>query len=201
MALDRENSHEIRGDGLLFTGGVNLSSDASTPTHSANVGDRHFKADGSVFINVSDPSPGTTWQEITMGGSQGGIIHATWADALAGNIGLETPQETYEVVAHILYSGSLRVGSISTIDVTFMNEDILDPIDVKIFDKTGGNTIVEKTNIAGATSFVFEVVDLGTLSNIPTIKSVLELQIRLVDGTGAGPPNPSWVSTVLMELL
>ncbi len=199
MAIDREKAFETGNEhGILFEDGVSMSSGVAVPTHTADDGDIYLRRTTAEFYRRE--SGAWVLRTFGSGAQDGSIIHTSWADSLQNIVGLETPQETYEVVAHILYPGSVLVGVVSKIEITFMNENILDPLDVKIFDLTNAKTIVEKLNLAGAADNVFEVADLGSLANIPSAMSVFELQIRQVDGTAPGPVKPSFVSTVLMRL-
>lgn len=147
------------------------------------------------FEDVDTGTVSTLRQLLERGG--GGHIGVSLGGG-ASQPGIETPSTNYELVAHMLWPGSTEAGAIDKIEAVAMTEDGADPIAIKIFDITNGNTVAEKTGFAGATDGVFEVVDLGTISNVPSAKAVFEIQIKK-DGTGN--PSPGWISAVDIDLI
>ena len=55
-----------------------------------------------ISITKQNPGANETLKVSRAGAPGSGMIHASWASSLQNIIGLETPSETYEVVAHIL---------------------------------------------------------------------------------------------------
>jgi len=64
MAIDRENAHEVRDDGLLLEGGVHFSSGTTDPDGSSHVlplvGDRYYNTLGNTHWKYT----GTLWLKV-----------------------------------------------------------------------------------------------------------------------------------------
>jgi hypothetical protein len=102
---------------------------------------------------------------------------------------VSTSSVTYTIVASFVYGGSTAVGT-----PTYMKAILHTSAtsgDIKIYDVTNGNTIVEK-NFTNTTK---AIIDLGTLSNIPTGESIFEVQVKRTGGGNAfiGALNLGWV--------
>lgn len=98
---------------------------------------------------------------------------------------VSTTSNTYESLAHIIFPGSNKVGSIATIDVNAWLSSTggipLKTGSVRIVDLNSGLTICEKTGIlAGLES---NIESMGAISNIPAAASVFEIQGRKTGGT------------------
>ncbi|MHA1754540.1 MAG: hypothetical protein ACTSYR_03375, partial [Candidatus Odinarchaeia archaeon] len=92
---------------------------------------------------------------------------------------LLSDKSVYEVRANIIYRGSNNIGIINKIKAIAWVKQSEKPGDILIYDVTNGNIIVEKNGINGEVS---EIIDLGTLSNIPTEEAVFEIQLRNIPG-------------------
>lgn len=93
-----------------------------------------------------------------------------------------TPKNSWVLSTYFQYPGSDKVGLIDYIDVICSMNPGVNSYDVRIINKKTGEVIAEKTNM---TNIVAETQDLGTISNVPTDKSTLELQIKKIDGNNS----------------
>lgn len=113
---------------------------------------------------------------VSLGGAKSMIL--TFAGGSAPYV--ESTATTYSVVAKFIYAGSDAIGTINSILaniwVTSGNAD------VRIFDATNSLQIAEVTAISATIDS--NIVDFGTLSNIPIGSSVIEIQAKK-NGGGA----------------
>lgn len=89
-----------------------------------------------------------------------------------------TKNTYYTVFNEFCFCGTTVVGSPTNIKIIAHSKSATAGI-VRIYDVTNSKVICEKTGIVNLTS---EVIDLGTLSNLPTGEAVCEIQAK----TGAG---------------
>lgn len=84
MAIDRDRSHEISENGLLFEGGAHISSGLNAPSHTASDGDRYYRtADASEWYYLSG-----SWNQITSSGfDEDKILTDNFFDVLVDNDG------------------------------------------------------------------------------------------------------------------
>jgi len=88
---------------------------------------------------------------------------------------------SYQVIARLIFRGTVALGTPTNIKIiTEVNGGGSPSGDIKIFDVTNSNTIVEKT---GITTAPFAILDLGTLSNLPTGEAVIEIQMKKNTGS------------------
>jgi len=86
---------------------------------------------------------------------------------------------SYSRVVAFKYDGADKIGTIDYIDIISYKHSNITSYSARIYDKTNNNIIAEKT---GMTNDVEEIHDLGTISNVPTDKAILELQMKKVGG-------------------
>ncbi len=192
MAFNRSKAFEISADGLLLEDGTWLTSGAGLPTHSANAGDRYERTDGSLFKNTSSPSPGTTWIQVTEATGMGGGSSMSINPANGGGGAtafMESTSSSYMVVGSTSFLGTTKVGIPTNMIVVIGPKGMQDEgkkHDVKIVDFKNGNVLAEKLNIVMSNDENDKVIiDLGTISNLPTDQVPIELQARESD-TGGG---------------
>jgi len=167
MSFTRSKAYEVSNDGYLMENGVWITSGSGVPSHAAVDGDRFFQSNGTQWRYM------TNW--IAIGESDiisGGSVTLNGVAAPQ----LTSAQTSFKVLAKFIYRGSNLVGIPNSIRILAWTSATSG--DIKFFDKTNGNTIVEK-NI---TNSVEAVIDMGTLSNIPTTEAVIEIQAKKTGG-------------------
>jgi hypothetical protein len=103
-------------------------------------------------------------------------------------------QNNYVTMSKIIYYGAESIGEIQTIEVIAYMESNATSFDIKIVDKkNSSNVIAEKT---GLTNTIDEIIDMGTISNLPSKKSRLEIQIRK---NGSNKSAKVYLDTVLVK--
>lgn len=73
------------------------------------------------------------------------------------------------------YMGSDQVGVIDYIDLMAYMDSNTNSYDVRVINSSTGQVLVEKDNLNNTS---LAVIDLGTISNIPSTKTTLELQVK-----------------------
>lgn len=86
---------------------------------------------------------------------------------------------SYQKCVAFKYAGSENIGTLDYVEIIAYKDSSITSYDVRIYDKSNGNIIAEKT---GNTNDVSEIIDLGTISNVPTGASVFECQVRKTGG-------------------
>ena len=105
-------------------------------------------------------------------------------------------ETTYEILVNYLFRGTDVIGSPDAIKMIATTTGSIGGLDVRIYDVTNSLVICEKLGFLAAVDQVFEIVDLGTLSNLPTSSAIFELQVKLqIDGAG----KRGWISALSME--
>lgn len=89
---------------------------------------------------------------------------------------------TKYTLAHAFeYLGSDAIGVIDYIDLMAYVDSTSNTYDVRIVNSENGQILVENTDLSNNS---LEVIDLGTISNIPTAKTTLELQVKRNGSSG-----------------
>jgi len=92
------------------------------------------------------------------------------------DMSLSTSTVGYVEKANMIYAGSSTVGPIVAIKATIWKNSASGATgQIKIIDKSNGNTICELTGITNLDDAV--VLDLGALTNIPTGPTTFEIQM------------------------
>lgn len=96
---------------------------------------------------------------------------------LSGNANnyLFTKGAIYAVLTSFVFKGTTLLGSPTNIKAIVHVKTALKPGDVRVYDLTNANTICEATGIS---SLVPIIVDLGTLSNLPSGEVMFEVQAK-----------------------
>jgi len=96
---------------------------------------------------------------------------------LSGNANnyLLAKNTTYTVLTSLIFKGTTILGSPTKIKAIIHVKTAAKPGDVRIYDLTNANAICEVTGIS---SLVPIVVDLGTLSNLPSGEAMFEVQAK-----------------------
>jgi len=89
---------------------------------------------------------------------------------------------TKYTLAHAFeYLGSDAIGVIDYIDLMAYIDSTSNTYDVRVVNSETGDILVEKTNLNNSS---LEVIDLGTIVNIPTTTTTLELQLKRNESSG-----------------
>ena len=88
---------------------------------------------------------------------------------------------SYITSAVFKYGGSDNIGIIDYIEILAYKDSNITSYSARIYSKTSGLVIAEKTGITNDTD---AIVDLGTISNIPVQQEIFELQIKKTGGNG-----------------
>lgn len=94
-----------------------------------------------------------------------------------------TKNATYTFATRFIYMGSTTTG-IPTTALVIGGVDSTATMSIRIFDITNSLTIAEVTDVTVITP---SIINLGTISNIPTGQAIFELQI--LKSAGPGPEN------------
>jgi len=96
---------------------------------------------------------------------------------LSGNANnyLLAKNTTYAVLTRFIFKGTTKLGSPTNIKAIVHVKTAAKPGDVRIYDLTNANVICEVTGIS---SLVPILVDLGTLSNLPSGEAMFEVQAK-----------------------
>ena len=80
----------------------------------------------------------------------------------------------YTVVTNFNYRGSDAIGSINYIEAISHMDSTVTNYKIRVVDKNTGNILVEKTGLNNTTP---ELFDLGTITNVPSVNSMLEIHV------------------------
>lgn len=92
----------------------------------------------------------------------------------------QSKSSTYDTVGIFIFRGSDLIGTPASIKAIF-GCDVGVTGDVRIYDVTNGMIVAE---MIGSTAAYPSIVDLGTISNVPTGEALWELQVRKTAGGG-----------------
>lgn len=92
-----------------------------------------------------------------------------------------TVSATYVQAGVFRFGGTTTLGTPTKIKAVGWKDAATTSWDVQVLDITNSLTIVTKTGNTGNSP---EIVDLGTLSNLPTAEAMFEVQIKRTGGTG-----------------
>ena len=90
---------------------------------------------------------------------------------------------TYAKVATFMYAGSTQIGPISAIKINAWRSGGTGA-DFRIYDATNALVVAEVVNVTSTSEI--NVVNMGTITNIPTALSIFEIQIRRSGGGANG---------------
>jgi len=94
----------------------------------------------------------------------------------------DTTATSYKTIrSSFKYAGSDEIGVINYIEIIGYKDSSPTSYAVRVYDVTNNNILAEKT---GLTNTEEEIIDLGSISNIPTQSAILEIQAKRVGGNG-----------------
>jgi len=110
---------------------------------------------------------------------------------LSGNANnyLYAKNASYTILSRFIFKGTTVLGSPNNIKVSAHVKTVLKPGDVRIYDSTNAQVVCEKT---GINSLIPTIVDLGTLSNLPSGESIFEIQAK-------SPEEEVYISGLIIE--
>jgi hypothetical protein len=169
--------------------GTNNSQTLTQKTISASsntVGANELRTNGAS-VNIDSANPPILGQVLTATGSN----TANW-QTISGNSGsldhifvinprdYKVKAKTYTIMATFIFPGSNQIGTIKNVNIISYMDSKVPSYSVRLFDTTNGVTIVENT---GMTDTSQNIQTLGTVSNVPTGQSIIELQVKTDDGS------------------
>lgn len=104
----------------------------------------------------------------------------------------KTDSSNYQVITSFKYPGSNIIGDIDYIEIVSNMENSISSYDVRIICTSTGSILVEST---GINNLDLEAIDLGTVSNVPTESSILELQVRK---NGGGKTKSVYIDNLII---
>jgi len=110
----------------------------------------------------------TTFSGINV--STGNYIQDVWI----GKTKKQKTGGTYTTMGQFIFSGTDNIDEPTAIKASYFGDSGFSNGGIKIFDFTNS---LEIANVTGLSSTVDTIVDLGTLSNVPTGLSIFEVQI------------------------
>ena len=132
--------------------------------------------DGTIYMCTDNTTGAAIW---------GRIFHSEtnmMTLAIEGSDGFLISSIVFDTVGTFIYRGSLVDGGISKILAVVSSSDGSATGEVRITDITNTNTIALAG--FGPTSGIKEVLDLGTISNVPSGQAIFEVEIRRVNTIG-----------------
>ena len=93
----------------------------------------------------------------------------------------EITNTTYSRLITFKYDGSDNIGDIDYVEIICWKDSNVTSYDIRLVNRQNSDVIAEAT---GLTNNTLDINDLGTISNIPTESTILELQGRRVGGSG-----------------
>jgi len=143
-----------------------------------------FGGSGSDQPTIKIQSPDTTVRGININDS--GIIQvenggvAVNTNGLAFNNNTKTSSGTYDTICSFIYQGSDVIGAISAVKAIGRTSAAA-TAGIRIIDATNGDLVIcEVTNVTNTTD---AIIDLGTITNVPTGEVMLKLQAKTTSGS------------------
>ena len=172
MGTNRNKSFEIR-DGIIIASDSDLghfSTGISVPTHTGKAGDLYWQGSNGSWWRLE--SDGNAWKQATSAGRIG--VSLAFSDN--NSPFLSVNGASFEKISEFLFSGTDLLGLPTLMKVIARTSATSG--DIKVFDSTNSLTIVEK-NI---TNIPDEIIDMGTLSNLPASEAIFEIQMKRTGG-------------------
>lgn len=192
-----ENAHIQNTDTKLDEGGANEVavadvSDAVDKKHTQNT-DQKLDEGGVNEVDVADIKDAVTHKDLSnnphaVTSAQVGTYTQSEVDTLVNNAKcieitlsgnannyLFAKSATYAVLTRFAFKGITALGSPTNIKAIIHVKTAAKPGDVRIYDLTNANAICEVTGISSLTP---TLVDLGTLSNLPSGEAMFEVQAK-----------------------
>lgn len=142
-----------------------------------------------AYICLDATATSAVWTETTQSGS----IQTPIEISIGGNAApqFSTSSTSYVVAAAFRFAGTTALGTPTAMKAIGFKDASPTSWDVQIFDATNANIIATKTGNTGTAS---ELVDMGTLSSLPTGAAIFEVQLKRTGGTGGSMTHAQSVS-------
>jgi hypothetical protein len=132
--------------------------------------------DGVQWVSISSPG------NIDPGDVGGGASSMVISFASGSTKHVETTSGTYANLAHFIYAGSVEVGAITNFNVNVWITGN-GSCDVRLINKANGDVLCELLGVTSQDEF--NIQDMGSITNLPTTRTVIEIQARKTTGGGA----------------
>jgi 7-cyano-7-deazaguanine synthase in queuosine biosynthesis len=86
-----------------------------------------------------------------------------------------TVKNAWTLAAYFKYGGSSIIGTINYFEISSYMEGTITSYDARVVNKSTGEVLAAKTGMTNVSSAIY---DMGTVSNVPTTETTLELQIK-----------------------
>jgi len=130
------------------------------------------------YVCLDSTATSAVWTETTQAGGASSYYQTVlFSDGT--NPWTESASVTYKLMGCIMYPGSTVTGSLTKISaILFLGAGT--DLDIRIYDSTNSQVIVEKIDITDSTATIH---DLGTISNVPTGEAIFNIEL-LATGSG-----------------
>ena len=181
---------EVSGTGgapgqVNFSDGTNIVEVKAPTTLSGTVSFTLPDANGTSDQILKWPSSGTTTVWGANVGNPNGTVPMTVRFNAPNGDPTNTTSSTYEVFETFIYGGTTTDNPISMAISVVETSNSAATGQLRLFDFSNSLTIAEST-IYGPTNGVKIILNLGTISNLPTGQSMFEVQLRRPTGGGGG---------------
>ena len=181
---------ELTGTGgapgqINFSDGTNVVEVKAPTSLTGTVNFTLPDADGTANQVLKWPTAGST----TLWDNNNGNPNASVPIAIRFNAPngdpASTTSSTFVVLETFIYNGTTTDNTLTTAISVVETSNGAATGEIQLFDFTN-SLIIATSAIFGPTSGVKIIVDLGTISNLPTGQSMLEVQLRRPTGGGGG---------------
>ena len=97
------------------------------------------------------------------------------------DINAQSKMETYRTLGRVIILGADVTGSIKTIEGIMYKDDQVTSYDARIIDRGNNSTVIAE--VTGQTNIEDAIIDFGALSNLPSSKTRLDIQLRRNGGS------------------
>lgn len=183
LILEKTLDNGIEIDGITVKDG-NITGNLTFDTlfSSGSKGDL-LVHNGSNWIQLGVGSNDTAL--VADSGQSSGVV---WKTAPGGNKYLEgffeeksTSSSSYTVLARFIFPGTTNLGTINNIKIISRRNSDASSYSARVWNFSNATQICEATGLTNTTR---AIVNLGTLSNLPSSQSIFEVQLRRVGGDG-----------------
>jgi hypothetical protein len=117
-----------------------------------------------------------TWNDTTF--VEGGAQPASQVSQMIQQIDINKSDNStsYKTVSRIIYLGSDNVGAIIHIEAISCMDSGITSYDMRVVDKGNGSAVIAE--VTGSTNEIDDIVDFGTISNLPSSKSRFDIQLK-----------------------
>jgi len=181
---------EISGTGVApgqidFSDGTNVVEVKAPTTLTGTVNFTLPAADGTANQVLKWPSAGNTTVWGNNNGNPDSTLPLSFRFTTPNGDPTSTSSSTFQVVDTFVYNGTTIDNTITTAIAVVETSNTAATGQCQLFDLTNAQ-IIATSAIFGPTDAVKIILDLGTISNLPTGQAMLEVQIRRPSGGGGG---------------